>query len=139
MMDFVLDASIALTWCFADEATSHTLSLLDKLQTGKAFVPCIWTLELGNILISAERRKRITYADIVKFIELITDLNIQINSETSDRALHEVLSLAYAEKLTTYDASYLELAMRKGLPLATKDMQLSKVANRLGVELLSGE
>jgi predicted nucleic acid-binding protein len=135
-MNFVLDASIALTWCFADEATPPTLSLLDKLQTGQAFVPCIWSLELGNILISAERRKRITYAEIVKFIELITNLNIQTDSETSDRALHEILSLAYAEQLTTYDASYLELAMRKGLALATKDSQLAKVAKRLGIELL---
>lgn len=136
-MSFVLDASVALAWCFSDEETPESISLLDKLETETAFVPAIWSLELGNILVAAERRKRISYAKVSQFLELINSLNIQTDSETSNRAFHEILSLAYSEKLTTYDASYLELAMRLGLPLATKDMQLAKAAKQLGVRVIS--
>jgi predicted nucleic acid-binding protein len=136
MTGFVLDASIALAWCFSDEASPLTTSLLEKLENQSAFVPQIWTLELGNILVGAERRKRITYAKISEFISLLNNLNINVDLETADRAFHEILALAHSEKLTTYDAAYLELAMRLGLPLATKDKELKSAAKRLGVELL---
>lgn len=133
---FVLDASVALAWCFADEATPETTSLLDRLEQEVAFVPELWTLELGNILISAERRQRITFARVAEFLMLVNNLNIQIDHETANRGLHEIFSVAYAEKITTYDATYLELAMRLGVPLATKDNQLREAAKRLGVVLL---
>lgn len=136
-MSLVLDASVALTWCFADEATSKSVALLNKLETELAYVPAIWSLELGNILVTAERHKRISYANISQFIELISNLNIQVDSETDNRAFHETLTLAHSEKLTTYDASYLELAMRLGMQLATKDAQLAKAAKRLGVEIIN--
>ncbi|MFI5206302.1 MAG: type II toxin-antitoxin system VapC family toxin, partial [Candidatus Paceibacterales bacterium] len=110
--------------------------LLDQLQTGSAFVPTIWSLELGNILIGAERKKRISYADITQFLELLSTLSIRTDEETSNRAFHEILLLAHSEKLTTYDAAYLELAMRLGLPLATKNIALQKAADKLGVKLL---
>jgi predicted nucleic acid-binding protein len=132
-MGFVLDASIALSWCFSDESTVSTSALLDRLEKEIAFVPGIWPLEIGNILISAERRHRIRYADITQCLELFGKLNIEIDNQTSVKAFHEILSLAHSEKLTTYDAAYLELAMRRGLPLASKDLQLCKVADRLGV------
>lgn len=136
-MNFVLDASIALAWCFSDEATPTTHRLLESLETETAFVPELWPLELGNILISAVRRKRITYAKITEFLTLLQNINIQIDNETSAKAFHEILSLAHSENLTTYDAAYLELAMRLGLPLATKDTQLSKAAIQLGVEIIA--
>jgi predicted nucleic acid-binding protein len=137
-VDFVLDASIAMAWCFVDEKTPHTEKLLDSLEIGTAFVPSLWSLEVGNILVCAERRKRITYADITQFLELIGQLNIQTDHETSNkRGFHEVISLAYSKGLTTYDAAYLELAMRKGLSLASKDRQLCDIASKLGVKVLS--
>lgn len=136
-MSFVLDASIALSWCFADEATPETAALLDRLEQETALVPAIWPLEIGNILLSAQRRKRITYADMAQFLELFNAINIQVDVETMDKIFHEILSLAYTEKLTTYDAAYLELAIRLGLPLATKDKQLYEAGNRLGVQLLT--
>lgn len=135
-MGFVLDASIALAWCFADEATSQTTQLLDRLELETARVPAIWPLEISNILLSAQRRKRITYADMNQFIELFNSVNIEIDPETMNKSFHEILSLAYTEKLTTYDASYLELAIRTGLPLATKDKLLREAGKRLGVKLL---
>ncbi|SRR5579883_1327951 len=135
-MGFVLDASIALAWCFTDEATPKTKALLNQLEKETAFVPELWALEVGNILIAAERRKRISYAKITEFLSLLEQLDIQIDNETAARGFREIAPLAHAEKLTTYDAAYLELAMRLGLPLATKDLQLQKAATRLGVKLL---
>jgi len=135
-MNFILDASITLAWCFSDESTPETTLLLEQLDHASAFVPEIWTLEIGNILISAERRKRITYAKITEFLTLLQDLNIKIDNETSTRGFREMLLLAHSEHLTTYDAAYLELAMRLGLPLATKDMQLANAAKKIGVKLM---
>jgi predicted nucleic acid-binding protein len=134
-MNFVLDASIALAWCFADEETPATIKLLERLETEQAFVPTLWTLEVGNILVSAHRRRRISYAKITEFLSILGSLNIQIDEETAAHGFHEILFLAHSEKLTTYDAAYLELAMRLGLPLATKDIQLVEAALRLGVEI----
>jgi predicted nucleic acid-binding protein len=133
MKDFVLDASIALAWCFYDEATNTTNTLLESLGEVQAFVPSLWPLEIGNILIHAERRHRITRAEISTFLALIAPLPIIIDAETSTHAFHNTLSLAQKTSLTTYDAAYIELAMRKGLPLATKDKQLHKIAKMLGI------
>ena len=135
-MAFVLDASIALSWCFNDEASPETWKLLERLEQETAFVPSLWPLEIGNILVMAERRKRISYAHLVQCLELMDGLPIQIDEETAHYAFREIISLAHAEKLTSYDASYLELAMRLGLALATKDKALAKVAKKLGITLL---
>lgn len=135
-MDFVLDASITLSWCFEDESTESSARILDHLERSTAFVPSIWNLEVGNILVNAGRKKRITKAKIAEFIELLEELNIQIDHETSARGFHEILALATEEKITTYDAAYLELAMRLGLPLATKDIQLQNAAKKIGVKIL---
>jgi predicted nucleic acid-binding protein len=135
-MGFVLDASIALSWCFADEASAHTWTLLERLEEETAYVPSLWFLEMSNILILAERRKRISYAHVIQSLELLASLSIRIDEETAYRAFHEICQLAYTEKLTSYDASYLELALRLGVPLATKDKAMAKVAEKLGVILL---
>lgn len=132
-MGFVLDASIALAWCFTDEASAHTWRLLERLEIETAYVPSLWPLEMSNILVLAERRKRISYAHVILSLELIGNLPIQVDEETSYRAFREISQLAYKEKLTSYDASYLELALRLGIPLATKDKALAKIAKKLGV------
>ncbi len=135
-MSFVLDVSIALSWCFDDEASPYTWSLLERLEQETAHVPSLWALEMSNILILAERGKRISYAHVILSLELIGSLSIQVDEETSYRAFHETSQLAYKEKLTSYDASYLELALRLGIPLATKDKALAKIAKKLGVILI---
>jgi len=135
-MDFILDASVALSWCFKDEHTIPTLALLDRLETSKAFVPGLWTLEVGNILLSASRKQRITYACATEFLNLLQELNIQIDEATAINGFHDIFLLAHSEKLTTYDAAYLELSMRMGLPLATRDDQLSAAATRVGVVVI---
>lgn len=136
MTAFVLDASVALSWCFGDEATPATQHLLDQLANDRAIVPGLWPLELGNILVSAERRGRIGAARLAEFVALIDALDIEVDTETPERGLGAILALARSEKLTTYDAAYLELAMRLGLPLATKDQALRVAATRNGVTLL---
>jgi predicted nucleic acid-binding protein len=129
----VIDASVALTWCFDDEASPATDALLDQVKTEGAIVPSLWHLELANVLVQAERRGRTIKGGIVARLELFARLPIAIDSETGGRAWRETLAVARAEQLTTYDAAYLELAMRSGLPLATKDAALIGAAKRVGV------
>jgi predicted nucleic acid-binding protein len=135
-MDYVLDASVTLAWCFKDEQTPETNALLDKLETVQAFVPGLWSLEIGNILLSACRRQRITYASATEFLTLLNALDIQTDHVTADYGFHDIFLLAHSENLTTYDAAYLELAMRLGLPLATRDKALAEAALRVGVKVL---
>jgi predicted nucleic acid-binding protein len=132
----VLDASVALAWCFADEATTATWEVLGRLDTEGAIAPSLLPLEIANVLALAERRKRISASRVAEFVDLIDTLAIEIDGQTSVRALHDVLNLARGEALTAYDGSYLELAMRLGLPLASKDVALRRAAVRLGVPLL---
>jgi len=133
---FVIDASVALAWCFDDEATEATRALLDRFEEDHAQVPSLWHLELANALALGERKKRITPARTAEFIALVGGLPIVIDEQTPNHALGTVLELARSEQLSAYDASYLELAMRRGVPLATKDGDLVKAARRVGVGLL---
>jgi predicted nucleic acid-binding protein len=133
---FVLDASVAMTWCFKNEATPASDELLEHLELEAAAVPTSWHLEVANTLAMAERRKRITPADAAQFIGMLAGLEIDVDKETPARAWHQILDLARSERLTAYDAAYLELAMRMGVPLATKDEELGEAAGRLGVVVL---
>ena len=132
----MIDASVALAWCFGDERTEATVSLLERLQTDAAAVPNLWHLEVANGLALAERRGRITPAESAELIALLETIEIVVDGETPVRAFTRVLDLAREERLTAYDASYLELAMRLGLPLASKDADLCDAAERLGVSVL---
>jgi predicted nucleic acid-binding protein len=129
----VIDSSIALTWCFEDEASPQTDELFERVRDDGAIVPGLWHLEIANVLLQAERRGRISRADVAQRLALIADLPISIDQETVPRAWRDVLSLARSEGLTTYDASYLELALRRGLPLMTKDQELADAARRIGL------
>ncbi len=137
MTAFVIDCSVAVTWCFEDQATAASDGLLDRLGDEPAAAPAIWPLELGNVLVMAERRGRINAAQLAEFVALLQELPVAIDEETPQRALDEVLTLARAEGLTTYDAAYLELAMRLGVPLATHDKELRQAAERLGAPVLA--
>ena len=110
--------------------------VLDRLRTEEAIVPSLWHLEVTNVLTLAERKGRIAVARISEFIALLETLPITVDEETPFRAFTEILGLARAERLTSYDAAYLELAMRLGIPLATKDNALRQAAAKLGVEVL---
>lgn len=129
----VVDSSIALTWCFQDEASPETDRLFERVRDDGAIVTGLWHLEVANVLLQAERRGRIGRADVARRLMLISDLPIATDQETTPRAWRETLSLARAENLTAYDAAYLELAERRGLPLMTRDNELGAAAKRLGV------
>lgn len=136
MTDLVLDASIALAWCFEDEVTAATQEILARLATEAASVPAIWLLEVANALTTAERRRRVTRADSAEFIATLESLLIAVDEETPALGFGRILDLAREERLTAYDAAYLELAMRLGVPLASKDGALCDAAERVGVTVL---
>lgn len=133
---FVLDCSITVAWLFDDESTPQTDELLDRLKDSGALVPTLWRLELGNVLARAERLKRITAAQIADYLELLDRSPIVTDTETESRAFREILALARSEGLTTYDAAYLELAVRRRLSLATLDKELIRAAHRVQVSTL---
>ena len=135
-MAFVVDASVALAWCFEDEATPYAESVLDRLQQIEAVVPAIWPLEVANVLLTAERRQRLTEAQTVRLAQLLRGLPITIDTEGLTQALGSTLSLGREYGLSAYDTSYLELAMRQGLSLATQDAALRQAAARVGVPLV---
>jgi predicted nucleic acid-binding protein len=129
----VIDSSAALSWCFEDEASPGSDALFEQVRDQGAVVPGLWHLEVANVLLQPEKRGRITTADVAVRLELIAELPITTDSETTARAWREILALARAERLTAYDATYLELAIRRNLPLVTRDEALIIAAKRSGV------
>lgn len=133
---FVADCSIAMAWLFHEEATPKTAVLLNRLATERALVPTWWFIEITNVLAMAERKRRITPAQSDAFIADLSKLGIERDDEAADRAFTNILALCRTHRLTSYDAIYLELAIRRSLPLATLDEDLRKTAKKLGVGLL---
>lgn len=125
-MAFVLDNSVAMAWCFPDEATAFTEAMLDDLRETESFVPSIWPLEVANVLLVAERRQRITTAQASAFAEQLGILPITVEAVSLDDALGPILTTARAQQLSSYDASYLALAMREGLPSRRKTRECGR-------------
>jgi predicted nucleic acid-binding protein len=130
---FVVDNSVVMSWCFEDEGDTYAEDVLESLEAAEAFVPAIWPLEVGNVLLVAERKKRLSHASAVRFLDLLGGLPIAVEQEPPDRMLKEILSLAREHELSTYDASYLDLAMRLDLPISTLDTSLLKAAGKCEV------
>ena len=135
MSAIVIDSSVALAWCFDDEASDATDRLLDRVGDEGAIVPTLWHLELANVLLKASKRGRVTSDEIRSRLALFDKLAIEIDIETTAYAWIDILSLAQTEGLTTYDAAYLELALRRGADLFTKDAALAEAARRRGVRV----
>lgn len=134
---FVLDASVTLGFCFEDESSEYAAGVLQRLRTGGACVPRIWEMEVANVLVQAERRGRLTPAEAMRFLDLLAALPIEVCDEPTGRVLREIRALARERGLSVYDACYLDLAMRDGLPLATVDAALARAAAQCGVEVLA--
>lgn len=98
-------------------------------------MPTLWPLEISNVLLTAERRRRLTRAQAFQCLEMLRSLPIVVDESTSSRAMGEILSLARDQDLSVYDAAYLELSIREALPLATRDKALTAAAKRCGVPL----
>ena len=135
--EFVLDSSVALTWFFQDQASAETDAILQKLGAGsRCTVAQHWKLEVTNVLLGAEHAKKKSPAESTQFLSLLEKLTIEVDSETARLAASGTLALARKHRLTSYDAAYLELATRRGLPLATLDSDLRKAAKAEGVPIL---
>lgn len=135
-MPFVVDASLAFAWPFDDEISEYAERVLDRLREETSLVPCIWSLEVANALLVAERRGRLSSAGVARAVELFQELPLYVYEVGAQVALGAVLALARSHGLTAYDAAYLELAMREGVPLATQDGALRAAAERADVPLV---
>jgi predicted nucleic acid-binding protein len=135
----VLDSSAALAWIMPGEGDAATDALLDGVTDAGAVVPGLWPLETANVLLAAERRGCITLAERRQALETLAELPIRVDPHTAARAWGDTLHLAASRDLTLYDASYLELALRSGLPLASLDRKLREAAAGCGVALLGKE
>lgn len=135
-MSFVLDNSVALSWCFEDEQTPAVMDLLDRVTETGASAPLIWPLEALNGLLAAERRRRLDPDRRTQLAKFLRELPIAIDMDTADRAWDATIRLAARFRLSVYDAAYLELAQRRRLPLATLDRDLRTAAAASRIEIL---
>ena len=136
-MNFVVDSLMALAWVLKDETTAETDKILDSLGQGaKAFVPALWRWEMANGLLTVEKRKRATRTEVNGHFLRLGSLPIEIDEPASDQAWTVTHALAQKHSLTSYDAAYLELAIRRGLPLATLDSDLAAAAKLQKVDVL---
>ena len=137
-MVFVLDASVALLWLLPETnpaGVDYASAALKALKESQALVPSLLALEVANVVAKVESKGVVTEADSQRFIALIGRLNIVTDQATAAHALGDTLNLARRYKLSAYDAAYLELALRTGLPLATLDADLAKAASTAGVPI----
>ena len=135
-MSFVLDTSVTMRWFFGDGKRSelaYAAKVLDALKTDDAIVPVTWGLEVANVIARAEAKELVTEARSGAFLDMLDGVNIETDAATFTHALSDTLQLARRYKLSAYDASYLELALRRGIALATLDEDLQKAAKKAGV------
>ena len=136
MNAFVLDCSVAMAWCFEDEARPETDQLLDRVRDDGAIVPALWFWEVANVLGVALRRRRISEGDAAARLDLLSAMPVTVDEAGVARAWRETRMLALAQRLTVYDAAYLELASRRGADLASTDADLWAAAHRIGVPVI---
>lgn len=117
MTAYVIDASVTMSWCFEDEVTPLLDELLDRVAVDGAVVPPLWRLEVSNVLLAAQRRARVTEAQVARFVELLEGLPISVEPEGAP--ISQLIAVGREHELSAYDAEYLILAARSGLPLAT--------------------
>lgn len=135
MSELVVDASVALAWCFPDEGSAYADRVLVALKGRTLVVPAVWGLEVANALVVGKRRKRLKQPEILRFVALLAGLAVLQDGVEVAEAFNKVLPLARQYGLSAYDAAYLELAIRYGAPLATLDGDLQKAARRAGVRV----
>jgi predicted nucleic acid-binding protein len=134
---FVLDTSVTMRWCFEDTATTYSEAILQQLESGReALAPVLWLYEVGAVLAKEQKRGALSGEDATDFLKALKSFNITIDRDGTDLILTDVHRLAMAYRLTGYDAAYLELALRKNLPLATLDDELRKACLSAGGTVL---
>lgn len=136
-MSLVLDASVTLAWFIDGEETEATERVLDDVSQAGAIVPALWRIEVGNALLVAGRRGRLSTARRAEVIAILGAMPVSVDEAGDIEAWGACLALADLHGLTLYDATYLELAQRRSLPLATLDKTLKRAAAAEGVTLLA--
>jgi predicted nucleic acid-binding protein len=131
----VIDASVALAWCFPDEASKYADSVLLALENETGIVPAIWAVEVANALLVGERRKRIRQSEVRRFVDLVKGLSIVEDGQAFAETASNVLPLAREHMLSAYDAAYLDVAVRHEIPLATLDDALQKACALAGINI----
>jgi predicted nucleic acid-binding protein len=135
-LSLVLDSSMCLAWCFADERTPAVLGIVDRVIEAGAVVPRLWRYEIGNGLLMAQRRQRLDAARRTDLLLALRDFRITEDQEPEGDPWQATIKLADLYRLTVYDAAYLELAQRRRLPVATLDAALQRAARAAGVDVL---
>ena len=136
-MNFVLDNSVIMRWFFGDgkpRELAYADKVLDAMKKASAIVPATWGLEVASVIARAEAKGLVTEARSAAFLEMLAGVDIEADTATFHHALSDTLQLARRYQLSAYDASYLELALRQGIPLATLDEDLQKAAKKAGVK-----
>ncbi len=133
---FVLDCSVAVSWCFEDEYSKHAEEILTLLSSMKAIVPSIWPLEVSNVLCMSERHKRINNEKCNKFLDILSSLPIELDMGHTSMFNKRIISITNNQQISAHDASYIELALRYNIPLASFDKKLCVVAKSEGIKLL---
>jgi predicted nucleic acid-binding protein len=133
----VVDASVALAWCFPDEASDYADGVLVALKGQAMVVPAVWGLEIANAMLAGERRKRLKQPEILRFLALLEGLSIIQDDQAVSESVSNILPLARDYRLSACDAAYLELSIRHAVPLATLDAKLQKAAQRAGVKIFA--
>ena len=133
----VLDASVALSWAFKDETSPYAESVIETLKRSHAVVTPIWPMEINNALLSVIRQARVDESDATRLLRVLGQLPLEVDRQVAGEALgRRILDLGLAHHLSAYDASYLELAIRRDLPLATQDERLARAARAAGIDIL---
>lgn len=133
---FVLDSSVVMAWCMEGEGSPQAETVLRKLSDGAALVPGVWPLEVANGMLGLQDKEVLSEARATRFLELLHMLPIRVSPESPQRLTGEILHLARRCQLPVYEASYLDLALREGLPLATLDEELIRAAKTCRIPLL---
>jgi predicted nucleic acid-binding protein len=132
---FVLDCSVTVAWCLKDESSAYAQRVEEAIRDSTAIAPALWPFEVANALVMAERRRRVSSVERDELLVIFDSLDIVIEP-APDAVPHVLIALAQRHKLTVYDAAYLELAIRLGLPLATVDAELVRAARASGASIL---
>lgn len=137
MKGVVVDASVALAWCFPDEASDYADAVLVALEGHAIVVPAVWGLEIANAVLSGERSRRLRQPEIRRFTTLLDSLSLVQDMQPVGEHVGNVLPLAREYNLSAYDAAYLELSIRHGIPLATLDGKLHKAAQKAHITIFA--
>jgi predicted nucleic acid-binding protein len=134
----VVDASVALAWCFPEEASEYADRILVALEGHAILIPPLWAVEITNAVLMAERRKRVKQPEIRRFVELLDALTVIMDSQSVAESVSNILPIAREYGLSAYDAAYLDVAARHGVPLATLDSALQRACRKAGIEIFKG-